>query len=134
MTFKDFIPEGENPGPIGKGGFQDFVPEPDAEVTRAQEKETQKAAKEQAKGKTGIGEETVEQASTEQTVENEATQEGEEVTTQEEQPAKEGEVLEEEKSEDEKFACDYCDFTTTKKIGLLGHMRSHKKKEGKGNK
>lgn len=26
--FKDWIPEGEDPGAIGKDGFQDFVPSP----------------------------------------------------------------------------------------------------------
>lgn len=25
-TFKDFIPEGEDKGPIGAGGFQDWIP------------------------------------------------------------------------------------------------------------
>ena len=29
--FKDFIPEGEDQGAIGKGGFVDFVPDPKPE-------------------------------------------------------------------------------------------------------
>jgi len=28
MTFKDFIPAGEDTGAIGDGGFRDYVPEP----------------------------------------------------------------------------------------------------------
>lgn len=39
MTFKDFVPEGEDAGHLGEGGFRDFVSDEEMEANKALKKE-----------------------------------------------------------------------------------------------